>query len=1113
MTTSVLNQRVVTATSASPTAALRAGRSITASDFFVLRTPLLPFDALLRFSAGLESCAAAAQKDPAILDQALQRDRVRLRERLREFVARREVREALFLASPSLEDSLEFWLAEPESERAQKVERTLVRYLARMAGRATPFGLFAGCSVGTIADRTQLAVSGLATYQRHTRLDGDYLSALTERLTQDPALQDHLLYRPNSSLYRCTDQFRYAESRLKDRVRSYHLVGIEATPHLDATLTRAARGARPIDLADALVEADADIALEEALSYIRELITHQVLMPELAPRVTGPEPIHALVAQLAQQEQRTSAGSVLSRVRDELSTLDAAGVGVGTQHYRAIAGRLEALPAPVELSRLFQVDLVKPAPTATLGREILEELLRGVELLHRISREEPRDRLTQFTEDFVARYEDREVPLVHVLDEEAGIGFADIAASHADASPLLAGLGFPGRSEEPKVTWGKRQDFLAQKLQDALRAGMQQIVLGPDDLKQLEGTDPPPLPDSFSIVATVLAAKQADLAQGNFQIHLHGISGPSGANLLGRFCHGDEVLARYAEQHVHAEEQLRPGAVFAEVVHLPEGRIGNVVLRPFLRGYEIPYLGCSGAPDDRQIPITDLLVSVKDGRIVLRSERLGCEVIPRLTAAHNFSSPRNLGIYRFLCALQGQGISMGLSLGWGPLAQAPFLPRVVLGKLILSPARWNLSTTQLKSLGEARGVAAQFLAVQKLRAELRLPRWVAVVDGDNRLPLDLDNILSIGTGLQLLKEREQATLTELLTDPEQLCAWGPEGAFVHEIIVPVLRVKEAEHESPPAQRRPSAAQLVADQRRSFAPGSEWLYAKLYTGTATADQVLREVVRPVVDGALTSGAADGWFFIRYGDPDWHIRLRLRGHPRRLTGEVLPALHEAMAPFLEDGRMWRCQLDTYQREVERYGGASGTLLAERIFQADSEAALAIVERLSKEEGADARWRLALCGIDWLLDDLGLDFAGKRAVIQQARQGFGKEFRIDIPFERQLGDKYRKERTRLDALRSVTDLSAEPLAPGLAILQRRSAELAPIVAELRSLMQRQGSSQSLASLAGSYIHMHANRLLRAAARAQELVIYDLLKRLYESQAARRDAISGQREVQLSP
>jgi hypothetical protein len=128
--------------------------------------------------------------------------------------------------------------------------------------------------------------------------------------------------------------------------------------------------------------------------------------------------------------------------------------------------------------------------------------------------------------------------------------------------------------------------------------------------------------------------------------------------------------------------------------------------------------------------------------------------------------------------------------------------------------------------------------------------------------------------------------------------------------------------------------------RCFPPGSEWLYAKLYTGTATADQVLRQVVRPVTETALRCGAADGWFFIRYGDPDWHLRLRLHGQPKRLQEEVWPALRAAVVPLLDNGRVWRMQLDTYEREVERYGGAEGIELAERLFQADSEAMLQMV-----------------------------------------------------------------------------------------------------------------------------------------------------------------------------
>src|SRR5262249_56320057 len=108
--------------------------------------------------------------------------------------------------------------------------------------------------------------------------------------------------------------------------------------------------------------------------------------------------------------------------------------------------------------------------------------------------------------------------------------------------------------------------------------------------------------------------------------------------------------------------------------------------------------------------------------------------------------------------------------------------------------------------------------------------------------------------------------------------------------------------------------------------------------------------------------------------------------RLRAEFLPELEAAVAPLIDTGELWRFQLDSYEREVERYGGAEGLLVTEKIFSADSEAALGILELLSGDEGADARWRFALRGMDMLLDELGLDLHAQLAVVQDARPKCG-------------------------------------------------------------------------------------------------------------------------------
>ncbi|HEV7519039.1 MAG TPA: thiopeptide-type bacteriocin biosynthesis protein, partial [Thermoanaerobaculia bacterium] len=342
---------------------------------------------------------------------------------------------------------------------------------------------------------------------------------------------------------------------------------------------------------------------------------------------------------------------------------------------------------------------------------------------------------------------------------------------------------------------------------------------------------------------------------------------------------------------------------------------------------------------------------------------------------------------------------------------------------------------------------------------------------------------------------------EFFPGPDQLCARGPEGRFVHELIVPLVQVPRVKEEAPPGGARPAgrSAPPIPASPRSFPPGSEWLYVKLYTGSSTADRVLRELIAPVVEEALGQGAADGWFFIRYGDPQWHVRVRFHGAPATLCGRILPALSGTAAEWLGDGRLWKLQLDTYEREVERYGGPEGIVLAERLFEADSRAVLEIVQSLEGDEGADARWRLALLGTDLLLADLGLDAGGKIAVLARLRESYLREFGGSKDLRVQLDQKFRAERRSLETLLDLRQAEESPLSPGIAALRERGERSAPALAELRRLETEGRLTVPIPDLAFSFVHMHVNRMIRSAARAHELVIYDLLGRLHESQAAR--------------
>ena len=1069
-------------------------REFTTSDFFVLRTPLFPFEEFLNFSRELATARALANGSD--LAEAIAHDRQEIRARLQEFVRRPEVQEALWIASPEFSQSLATWWNAPESAKGQKLEQSLYRYVARMTSRPTPFGLFAGCATGKIGNETRLTVGARDSYWRRSRLDMEYLCNLAEKIVADPGLRRQLLFRPNSSLYLAAGRYHHVQGYFIEEARAYRLVATDFTPYLSATLKRAAASSTPFALASALVHDDPEIALEEAEAYIGQLIESQVLVSDIVPPMTGPEPIDDMISQLAQVEAAPLV-TALSAIAAGLHKLDENRLGNPPDAYQELARIVSELPASYKLEHLVQVDMMKPPGDASLDQRLIQEILRGIEVLHSM-RDASQDAFRQFKQDFRERYEDQEVPLVLALDDEVGVGFERRDSPGSMAEPLLEDINFAKAEDKSEIKGTKAEFLLLRKVEELVHERKSVLELDAGLLKALKAEEPAPLPDAFSVMGIVTGNSEHTPS-----FYLQGVTGPSGANLLGRFCHADALLTRYVKEHLRAEEHARAGnnVVFAEIAHLPEGRIGNVIYRPILRKYEIPYLSTSRVPVDQQIPVTDLMISVPNNRIVLRSRKLGCEVLPRLTSAHGYGHGRNLKLYKFLCVLQGQGLTTGLAWNWGILDQLIFLPRVTFGRLILSLARWRLEKELTEKFAGQKGVE-RLRSVHEWRTNNAVPRFALLAEADNQLLIDFENALSVETFIDYAKKRPYARLLEMFPGPEGLCAHGPEGSFTHEVVIPFVRnVPVAQHEN----SRKAAAEKApfvdaGSAQRSFLPGSEWLFAKIYGSPSHLDRLLVEGIKPLVENILAAHEAESWFFIRYGDPQWHLRLRFHGDPQTLSARVLPQLWQLINQQAQQGKIWQMQVDTYERELERYGGMEGIQIAERLFHFDSELALELLGSISDRLGSQTRWRLAFCSVDRLLQGLGFELNVRRDLVNNIGKSQEKNFSINQSYKKQLSEKFRKERQTLEKILSNPEEVTEFPASAHAALTRFAGQIKQVRAHLEEKQQTGRLTRSISELSGSYIHMHLNRMFRSTPNAQEMVLYDFLTRTYDSILARK-------------
>ena len=1072
--------------------------------FFVLRSPLLAGEVLLELlDSGIASPPPHDEDDEA-LTARLGESEARALARLVTIVNEPHVREAIFVATPSLDAAIEAWRRHPEGKGAKKIALAVLRYVARMSTRSTPFGLFSTVSVGELSERTALRTAPIRNCRPHARLDTHLLCAVVDRLFAGDTTRGAIALTRSPSLYQCAGRLRYAHVSLSDLAAAFPLVDATPSKVLLAVLERARTPASRQDLVAAVREGRSGISEAAARAFVDQVALQGMLVPAIMPALTGPEPARPLIEALRVEAAFSEASDLLEAATSALEEASKLPVGDGRASYERALATIDRLPTGFERmpTTTIQVELERPLEERSLGPAPATELLRVASLLREVTPPRRSRELERFRTRFEERFGRREVPLLQALDEDFGVGLGKERSTEQTA--LIRDLPFARGARSPGA-WTDRERWLAEKLHAALRKGDTVLEIDRDP------SQPPstlPLPDTFSALGSIHGS-QADVDAGNFVISKPAFSAPAAA-LLSRFCHASAAIHANLREVIAAEESLAHGSgvILADVVNLTLGRMANIQLRPQLYSYEVVCHGRSSAPPERQIPTDDLLVSVVRDEVVLWSKRLERRVVPVIPSAYNAHIDAAT-VYRFLDLVSRQSADIATDWTWGVFESSSYLPAVRTGRTLLASQRWKVPANRLRPITEAKSAKARYRATRSLREELGIPPWVAVVSSDtltpdNFIPVNLDHPLGVDLLVQAASGAGDAPVTlrdfSLERQSRRLLETN-DGTLFHEVIVSFVR------QAPVATKRVDAARRrpTEDVERSFPPGSSVLYVAIHGMVSRFDDLILEVIRPFAERARAEGHATKWHFVRYSDPSDHLRVRFFGGPSLWT-TLLPALHAAMKPVLERGAAWGMKIETYEREVERYGGPLGVTLAEDWFCADSEACAALLALLAETGEEEARWQLVGLGFDALLVDFGLDLPARAEIARAQAASYVDELggSGSKDLARALGQRSRELAREASALVGERPSERSLIARAREIFRARSVASAPTIASLRAGVEDGSITLPLTSQLVSYVHMSADRLFASgsALRAQELVVWELMNRAYRGALARDEA-----------
>ncbi|MEV7056528.1 lantibiotic dehydratase [Streptomyces microflavus] len=796
----------------------------------------------------------------------------------------------------------------PPHRDVRRAALSVARYLSRAQHRATPFGLFAG--VTTAAFGPGVRADWGEEHVAVGRAGSEWLTAVVERLESCPELLDQLPVVVNNTVMSRGDRLivPFQPDAKDDRMRAVE-ASLALTEPVRAVLAEARTPIRCGALTENLRAEFPEAGTEKVRRLLAELVRRRVLITSLHAPSTETDALGYLLDQLDAIDVDN-----LAPVAEATRELHAVRTGLeecATRGGRnSTAARMRALVPglrrhPVALDLRLDAQFVLP-------EEVAREIERAAFILTRVStRPYGTAAWNAYHQRFYERYGiGTMVPLAEVV--------ADSGTGYPDGYP-----GSPAGSRRPGVS--ARDDALVRLAQGAALDGRDEVVLTDEQVELLDvGRDEPRLPPHLEVGVRVHAASLEDLQRGRFRLEVVSVSRGAGVS-TGRFL---GVLAPSERQALTAELADLPAAdsdtVSAQLSFpplLPES--AHVTRTPQVLPTLIS-LQEHCAPKDTVLTPKDLAVGCDGRRMYLAAPERGHRVEAvgmNALNLHTHTPP----LARFLTELSRAQCAQVTAFDWGVAAAMPFLPRLRYGRTVLTPARWRLEASELP--GRARPRTEWDTALSEWRAQRGLPRRVLLAEDDRRLFLDLDEAGHRTLLLRHLDRSHQAVLTEA-PEPE---TYGWCGGRAHEIVVPLRATRSP---SWPPLPVPTQARALSAAQLQTPAASSVLLAALYGDPRRQDTLLSQHL----PGLLERMGNPPWWFIRFRDPDQHLRVRIALPDRRTFAQTARTVSAWADDLRNAGLLADLRYPTSYREMGRWGSGAAWEAAEEVFRADSRCVLA-------------------------------------------------------------------------------------------------------------------------------------------------------------------------------
>lgn len=683
-----------------------------------------------------------------------------------------QFKEAIFFSSPVLYDEIKkYELGNVRDCDVERLECSLYKYLSRMSTRCTPFGGFACCAVGALGEITNIKLEKRKKYS--FRLDMQYLSLLSQFFQNKDTIYESLRYKVNSTLYMVGRRIRYVSYDYNYIGRKYKIVELQINELLRFIIEKTTDFVS-FDSLSCLIMDNFDLSRKEISKYLKKIIDSRLIISELDIFVVGEDYLKYLCGKLEKLYSCKERDDILMLNNQVLELNNVKDFFCRKRIVEEIKKTVKKIMPISGIRNYVQLDVVNKSSNISLSSSVISQVMEGMTILNKITPYYGNHMLNDFVDRFLERYDKQEVLLLEALDPNIGVGY--LVNNENFYHPLIDELSFPLRKVNKVRHETEFEKILLNKLlNDSQNSKCLELFDSDFDMFKKNVYDLPVTMAAMFRIVDVVDNEKVVLSDLRF------LGGA--ANLLGRFAYCDKDIEKIIKDVVEKESEVYgDDVVVAEINHIQDFRSGNILVRPLFRKYEISYLTSSFLYRGNVVPVSDLMVSVRNNKIVLRSKKMNKIVIPRLTNAHNYNN-NPTPLYKFLCDLQMQNCRSYLCFSWGWLEDyLVHLPRVVFKNIILCPEQWRGSKDKVSKNGIVSiSLLKDFLIKNKI------PRYFEYVWGDNKLFIDSRNELSLKILAKEVSKRNSFLLREFIQCVNASVDSDNGDFFMNECIVPLIK--------------------------------------------------------------------------------------------------------------------------------------------------------------------------------------------------------------------------------------------------------------------------------------------------------------------------------------